>query len=209
MAIETSATQQSRRPRHNPENNNPIDNGRENLHLIIATRILQPADVSCFRPLKAFWKHGVFKWRRSKTFSQLTKTDFAPILNEIISDLVPESISNGFRTCGLCPWNVNAIDFTKCLGKQTNKGPPRDTLPTTSLSFDKFIKLIGPSKFEELRSISLNELHSFSEEFQILQKEPSMIHYCTSLRRASTKTRTIYYTTEEQLLVRLVKEKTA
>jgi hypothetical protein len=35
MAIETSATQQSRRPRHNPENNNPIDNGRENLHLLI------------------------------------------------------------------------------------------------------------------------------------------------------------------------------
>jgi hypothetical protein len=35
MAIETSATQQSRRPRHNPENNNPIDNGRENLHSII------------------------------------------------------------------------------------------------------------------------------------------------------------------------------
>jgi hypothetical protein len=35
-AIETSATQQSRRPRHNPENNNPIDNGRENLHSIIA-----------------------------------------------------------------------------------------------------------------------------------------------------------------------------
>jgi hypothetical protein len=25
MAIETSATQQSRRPRHNPENNNPIN----------------------------------------------------------------------------------------------------------------------------------------------------------------------------------------
>jgi hypothetical protein len=24
MAIETSATQQSRRPRHNPENNNPV-----------------------------------------------------------------------------------------------------------------------------------------------------------------------------------------
>jgi hypothetical protein len=36
MAIETSAIQQSRRPRrHNPENNNPIDNGRENLHSII------------------------------------------------------------------------------------------------------------------------------------------------------------------------------
>jgi hypothetical protein len=36
LAIETSATQHSRRPRHNPENNNHIDNGRENLLSIIA-----------------------------------------------------------------------------------------------------------------------------------------------------------------------------
>ncbi|KAJ8929971.1 hypothetical protein NQ314_017294 [Rhamnusium bicolor] len=68
-----------------------------------ATRILQPADVSCFRPLKALWKRGVLKWRRSNPFCQLTKIDFVPILNEIISELVPESISNGFRACGLSP----------------------------------------------------------------------------------------------------------
>jgi hypothetical protein len=40
MAIETSATQQSRRPRHNPENNNPIDNGRENLHSMIGGELM-------------------------------------------------------------------------------------------------------------------------------------------------------------------------
>lgn len=135
-----------------------------------ATRILQPADVSCFRPLKALWKHGVMKWRRNNPFSQLTRAEFAPILNEIISDLVPESISNGFRACGLCPWNVNAVDFTKCLGKPTNEDPRRHVLPTTSMSFDKFIELVGPAKFEELRSISLNELDRFSEDFQMLHK---------------------------------------
>lgn len=135
-----------------------------------ATRILQPADVSCFRPLKALWKHGVLKWRRNNPFSQLTRAEFAPILNEVISDLVPESISNGFRACGLCPWNVNAVDFTKCLGKQTNEDPRQDVLPTTSMSFDQFIELVGPTKFEELRNISLNELDSFSEDFQILHK---------------------------------------
>jgi hypothetical protein len=48
MAIETSATQQSRRPRHNPENNNPIDNGRENLHSIIELGVVLLFSKSCF-----------------------------------------------------------------------------------------------------------------------------------------------------------------
>lgn len=33
-----------------------------------ATRILQPADVSCFKPLKNFWKKGVLEWRRKIPF---------------------------------------------------------------------------------------------------------------------------------------------
>ncbi|KAH0819600.1 hypothetical protein GEV33_003191 [Tenebrio molitor] len=58
MAIETSATQQSRRPRHNPENNNAIDNGRENLHSIIViieitTSIEKPQCVLCNAVLSA------------------------------------------------------------------------------------------------------------------------------------------------------------
>jgi hypothetical protein len=49
MAIETSATQQSRRPRHNPENNNAIDNGRENLHsIIVIIEITTSTNNMCF-----------------------------------------------------------------------------------------------------------------------------------------------------------------
>ncbi|KAJ8970937.1 hypothetical protein NQ317_016746 [Molorchus minor] len=130
--------------------------------------ILQPADVACFRSLKALWKRGVLKWRRNNPFCQLTKTDFAPILNEIIFDLEPKSISNGFRACGNCPWNVDSIEFTKSLGKQVNRDTPSENPHTASMDFNKFVKLIGPTKFEQLRDISLNGLHSSTEDFKIL-----------------------------------------
>lgn len=41
-----------------------------NLNIILialypnSTRILQPADVAAFRPLKSGWKKGVFEWRK-------------------------------------------------------------------------------------------------------------------------------------------------
>lgn len=45
-----------------------------------ATRILQPADVSSFKPLKSFWKESVLHWRRANPYCQLGKQHFAPIL---------------------------------------------------------------------------------------------------------------------------------
>lgn len=45
-----------------------------------ATRILQPADVAAFKPLKTAWKKSVLYWRRSHPTQALTKIDFAPIL---------------------------------------------------------------------------------------------------------------------------------
>jgi hypothetical protein len=29
-----------------------------------------------------------------------------------------ESIKNGFRLCGLYPWNVDNVDYSKCIGKK-------------------------------------------------------------------------------------------
>ena len=36
-----------------------------------STRIFQPADVSCFRPLNNLWKNGVLNWRRNNPYSKL------------------------------------------------------------------------------------------------------------------------------------------
>lgn len=47
----------------------------------------------------------------------LTKVDFGPILKTALEEFVYKStIRNGFKACSLCPWNPDAIDFSKCLG---------------------------------------------------------------------------------------------
>lgn len=51
-----------------------------------ATRILQPADVAAFRPLKVGWKKGVCEWRNGNPNSAITRKDFALILSQIIND---------------------------------------------------------------------------------------------------------------------------
>lgn len=83
-----------------------------------ATRILQPADVAAFKPLKSGCKRGLFEWRNQNPNCAVTKKDFAPILDKVIKNTVKSEVwIIGFRACGLYPWNVNQIDFKKCLEK--------------------------------------------------------------------------------------------
>jgi hypothetical protein len=86
-----------------------------------AIRILQPADVSCFRPIKSMWKKDVMEWRRNNPFCQLTKKDVAPILSNIIKGLQAETISHDFRACGLYPWNANSIDYSNSKDREVAK----------------------------------------------------------------------------------------
>lgn len=50
----------------------------------------------------------------------LTELHFVPLLEKTIQKWVSTStIINGFKATGLCPWNVNAVDYSKCLRKNT------------------------------------------------------------------------------------------
>lgn len=70
-----------------------------------STRILQPADLAAFHPLKEGWKRGVFEWRKKNSITTaVTKKDFAPILEKVINETInPDILKNGFKTCGLYP----------------------------------------------------------------------------------------------------------
>lgn len=127
-----------------------------------ATRILQPADVSSFKPLKHFWKQGVLQWRRDNPYCTLGKQHFAPILEKAIAQLKPDVIANGFKACGIYPWEPDNIDFTKCLGTSTtgkensassvnvisNDFPEK--VEKQHLTFEKFKELVGEAKLTEL-----------------------------------------------------------
>lgn len=57
-----------------------------------------------------------FKQRTSKS---LTKRTFAPIFKEAFDDTVKEeTIKNAFKACGLLPFNVDAIDYEKCMSNR-------------------------------------------------------------------------------------------
>lgn len=86
-----------------------------------ATNILQQADVVAFRPIKASWRKGLFDWRNENSKSTVTKNDFATILDIVLKNTVKtEVLINDFRAYGLFSWDVNNIDFKKCLGKNPN-----------------------------------------------------------------------------------------
>lgn len=73
-----------------------------------ATRIQQPADVTCFKPIKNGWKDAVTIWRRTNVDKILTKSRFGRILEVVVTHCITEEqIVNGFKTTGLFPFNAN------------------------------------------------------------------------------------------------------
>ena len=91
-------------------------------HIIIytllpnSTHILQPADVSDFKPLKNAWKLTVREFHREHPSTVVTRVNFATLIDKTIGVAAKEfTIRNGFRPCGLFPWNPDAVDYSKCM----------------------------------------------------------------------------------------------
>lgn len=80
------------------------------------THILQPADVIVFKPLKTEWKNTVRKWQSHENNKCVTKVNFCKVFEEALNNTnMKEYIINGFRRCGLFPFNENNVDYTKCI----------------------------------------------------------------------------------------------
>jgi len=150
-----------------------------------ATRILQPADVAAFRPLKGGWKKGVFEWRNENPHCAITKKDFAPILQKVINKTIrPEILMNGFKACGLYPWNPDQIDFRKCLGKKeltsTEKNIINNTADYNNLEYHNFTDIVGSEIMEKLNNIQdVIEKENHPEEFYVLYRLYEKLKKCT------------------------------
>nr|CAI5855141.1 unnamed protein product [Callosobruchus analis] len=89
-----------------------------------STHIIQPADVSVFKPLKHEWKKTVRKWQSKpeNTNAVVTKINFCSIFQEALEAInMVDCIKNGFRSCGLFPFEPNNIDYTKCVKNTLEK----------------------------------------------------------------------------------------
>lgn len=78
-----------------------------------ATHILQPLDVAFFRPLKARWNKRLIEWRTHHAGESIAKHEFTPLLKKAVDDMenLKNTLTNGFRKCGLVPWDPNAVNY--------------------------------------------------------------------------------------------------
>ncbi|CAH0728792.1 unnamed protein product, partial [Brenthis ino] len=75
------------------------------------THIMQLADVSVFRPLKQEWKKTLRNWQAKpeNLNKTVTKTNFCKVFKETLDTDMTQDIKNGFRKCGLFPFNPKKL----------------------------------------------------------------------------------------------------
>ncbi|KAF6217095.1 hypothetical protein GE061_001448 [Apolygus lucorum] len=111
-------------------------------------------DVSVFRTLKEGWKMKVHEWRgKNMENPQLKKHLFAGLLKETLEERVtPSVVSNGFRKCGLFPWNPLTISFDKNTSNPIPTPQPPSTPQSQSSRYQTTLsvidEVIGSEKVE-------------------------------------------------------------
>ena len=79
------------------------------------THIMQPADVSLFKPFKTFWRDEVLQFQRENPNNVVRRRNVAPLIGKVLRRITPVTIINGFRKSGIFPLNPDAVDYGKCL----------------------------------------------------------------------------------------------
>ncbi|KAH1016019.1 hypothetical protein HUJ04_007306 [Dendroctonus ponderosae] len=71
--------------------------------------VLQPLDLSVFKPLKTCWDAKLVKWHRKNIGVRLPKREFSRMIGDVWSDLYPNIIINGFKKAGIHPLSRNVV----------------------------------------------------------------------------------------------------
>lgn len=102
-----------------------------------ATHIIQPLDVSVFRALKNGWKVTVDNWKGKSDNRVLTRAKFPQLFESVVNEkATPKVIQNGFRKCEIFPFDLDSIDYTKCIDHSSRMSETTSsTNPTTVRNF--------------------------------------------------------------------------
>lgn len=73
------------------------------------TVIPQPVDATIFQALRTIWINKVEEWKLKHNANRMQEKDFAVVFKEAMSEICETSVQNGFRNCGLFPWNPDMV----------------------------------------------------------------------------------------------------
>jgi hypothetical protein len=118
--------------------------------------IIQPFDVSVFKPLKQQWKEIVNEWLIENENKSLTRQHVAPLLKKVVENRVTlTTIKNGFRRCGIFPFNPDNVDYSKCIKMskpETIKNTDASTVDSNQESTTEHLKFLEKFIGEEFKS---------------------------------------------------------
>lgn len=128
-----------------------------------ATHLIQPMDVAVFKTLKASWKEKVLTWRVEHQSEILKRHNFAPLLQRAIDEKVTVTVlENGFRKCGLYPWDPSsAVKIVE--NRPSNPPTPRD----------KNDRVLPSKKFDQKRHLAYFESFINSSTLEFFQSSPA------------------------------------
>ena len=82
------------------------------------THTAQPLDVSFFAPLKRYWSSTCHEYMNENPGMVVTKLKFSRLFSKAwVKAIKPETIINGFRKTGICPFNKSAIKIVENLSE--------------------------------------------------------------------------------------------
>ncbi|KAL7638998.1 UNVERIFIED_CONTAM: hypothetical protein RMT77_010533 [Armadillidium vulgare] len=115
-----------------------------------STHILQPLDVSVFRPLKIAWRKVLqrFKLNEGKMFTTLPYAYFPNLLLQLmqmVSETFPQNVKSGFRKCGIYPFKPSAVAVTPKPLTPSKRITPEHLTP----AFMDFIKNVKETSTEQ------------------------------------------------------------
>jgi DDE superfamily endonuclease/Tc5 transposase DNA-binding domain len=86
-----------------------------------STFLTQPCDVAIFRSLKSHWDEVTRQAKFNDVNKNITKLEFPHLFLEAFDRVTVETIQSGFRATGIFPWNPEAVDYSKCLGRKATE----------------------------------------------------------------------------------------
>ena len=161
-----------------------------------ATHLIQPLDVAVFGPLKKKWAMEVDRWRVQNNVFSITKVQLPGILSKVLkNELKTESIINGFRVCGLYPFNKDSVDFSKCRTASFSVQPPAQKPCKLTLCGHSYLeKVIGEEKLNSFKTgnVSGDEaIYDLWMKSKLLLEETSIEHDNAAKDTVSECSRTI------------------
>lgn len=125
------------------------------------THMCQPLDVSVFKPLKTKWRSVVREWCSENLGEKVKKTDFCSLLQRAINQLGDDTLTNGFRHCGLYPFTSAVIPqlFERERQKSTKESTDSIEMCQKRNALSCIQNLMGEMKLRDFR----NGVHSHED----------------------------------------------